>query len=389
MLHTSKTNTRLSQNRSFIILGDAGLPWVYPLALELGKFGSTVAINLVASLPLFNNPSRWSYDDPDHLTQRETWAYPPGFNGKLSLFFRKVVKARLNKKIRSLYSQTKNNPYVITLYPWFLHYVLNVQTVNLIYLNYDDYSISINQQSVNKNKNEEELVKRAGTILCSSAYQTERFLERFANRKKDIFYLPHGVHDAFINPAPEKIEPNNVCIVGSLTSRYDWKLIHEVVTKIPEAFFIFVGNISMDGFTGQDDEWKKFMQVVLELPNVKHIGGIKHSQTPPFYWKSAVNWMPYKADLPFVKASCPLKIPDGIASGRRITSPDVPECRLYPDWINIYQNAVEAVSLIKKFLANSTSVKEMERSRLQIEFARSNRWFNRASHLVDILDRKF
>ncbi len=382
-----ETNTRIAKDKAFIILGDAGLPWVYPLALELGRFGPTVAVNLVASFPFRENPSRWSYDDPEHLTQRETWTYPPGFNGKFSLFFRHIVKTRLNKKIRSLYSQTGSKPYVIVFYPWFLHYVLDVQAVNLIYFNYDDYSISINQQSVNKNEKEEELVKRAGTVLCSSAYQTKRFLEKFPNRKKDIFHLPHGVHDAFINPMTEEMEPHTVCIVGSLTSRYDWELIYEVISKISEASFIFIGNISVDEFTGQGGDWKKFMQAVLELPNVKHIGGLKHSQTPLYYWRSAVNWMPYRADLPFVKASCPLKIPDGIASGRRIVSPDIPESRLYPDWINIYHNTAEAVSLFKKFLAASTTSDETERFRLQIEFARSNRWSCRARYLMDILDK--
>ena len=154
-----------------------------------------------------------------------------------------------------------------------------------------------------------------------------------------------------------------------------------------EISFLFVGDIYTETISGQKPEWKFYMDEVLKLPNVKHLSGLKHRQTPPFYWQSAVNWMPYKASLPFVKACCPLKIPDGLASGHQIISADVPECRLYPEWVSIYQNADEAVALITSAVENAETLEARKRRYAQIEFARKNTWTERAKRLVEILAR--
>jgi len=370
--------------RSFIILGGAGLPWVYPLAMELGKSSPTVAINLMAAMPLAGNVSRWSYDDPEGLTQRETWSYIPGFSSKLKCIFRPLIKNRLNILMKALYRRTGKQPYVIVMFPWDHPYVSDVDSDHLIYLNYDDYSVN------EKNPMEKQLVQQAGTILCSSISQTKRFQNGFPHRKSDIFHFPHGVHNAFINNHPDhSFDVNSVCIVGMLTVRYDWKLIYEVVTQLSEVIFYFVGDLGVGQQVGQRSGWEKLQHSVLRLHNVSHIQGLKHNQTSSYYWKAPVNWIPYMASMPFVRACSPLKLPDGLASGHQIISADVPECRLYPEWVSIYKNTHEAVDLISTALKKANTIDATQRRRAQIEFARKNSWAYRALSLRVILFRDF
>jgi len=350
--------------------------------MELGRSSPTVAINLIAAIPFTGNTSRWSYDDPEGLTQRETWSYIPGFSSKFKFIFRPLIKNRLNMLMKDLYRRTGENPYVIAMFPWDYPYVSDVDSDHLIYLNYDDYSVN------EENPLERKLVQHVGTILCSSIFQTERFQKSFPERKSDIFHFPHGVHDSFINDLPEQFfEKKSVCIVGRLTARYDWKLIHEVITRLSEVTFYFVGDAEAGSHVDQKDDWENIQNAVLELPNVKHVPHQEHHQSSTYYWKTTVNWMPYMASLPFVRACSPLKLPDGLASGHQVISAEVPECKIYPEWVSIYKNADEAVEFISTALKKANAPDASDRQRAQIEFASKNSWANRAISLAEILAR--
>jgi len=378
----------VEMSQSFIVF-DAQLPWIYPLVYELGRFGPSVAINLGVSQAWFHRRVvKWPYVYPDDEVRKEVWSYPPGFNRKLGFIFDRPIRARLAKIIRGLKRQTGEIPYVILPNPRLFQYVEEVDPSHLIYINYDDYSVSFDARGRAEIPAEEKLVGLAGTVLCSSAYQVFRFKERFPACKSKIFHFPHGVHEAFLNPAPDQLSaPPTVCISGRLTSRYDWQLIEEVVARLPAVRFVFVGVIETVTHCGQSPDWLQCLQRVLGQDNVRHQEVKTHLDSRSYYWESVINWMPYKPDLPFVKASCPLKISDGLASGRAVLSADVPECRLYPEWISVYQNANEAVALISDEIKRMNSPTLQQRRKAQFEFARHNTWADRAQQLVEILGR--
>ncbi|MBU2538857.1 MAG: hypothetical protein KKH22_10500 [Proteobacteria bacterium] len=367
---------------------EAELPWIYPLVYELGSFGPSMAISLGASsLFLRRRSMSWPYVYSGDRTKKELWTYPPGFNRRLGFFFDRPIRAKLNKHIRRLYEQTGKKPYVILPNPRLFQYVRDVDPAQLIYLNYDDYSVDFSTGVRLDNPAEDALIHKARMVLCASDFQMNRFKERFPSQKSKVFHFPHGVHSNFINPLPGKSpKGHSVCVVGWLGSRYDWRLIKEVVTKLKGVTFYFVGEIRRDTFVGELEFLFKYLEDVLSCKNAIHVPGVKHENTKEYYWKSSINWMPYKIDMPFVKASCPLKISDGLASGRQVVSADVPECRLYPEWISIYHDSIEAVSVIRNALNRSASSKEGERSLRQISFAAANTWGQRASWLHSTLE---
>ena len=77
---------------------------------------------------------------------------------------------------------------------------------------------------------------------------------------------------------------------------------------------------------------------------------------------------------------------DGLASGRALLSTDIPECRLYPEWINIFQSAEEAVALIRRRLnEGQRPAARAEKHSRQLQFARQQTWRNRARTLEHLI----
>lgn len=369
----------MNSNKSFIILGGAELPWIYPLGVALCQFGKTTIIRLGASTSFFPPKVEWPFNNkPERLT-RLSWNYPPGFNGKLSYFFTPLIRSRVKNLIQSHVELTGDYPFIITPYPKFFPYLERANTQRLIYWNYDDLSVEKSEEGRSYLSEEDRLVLKAKVIFCCSKNQMECFHNRFQEKQNQIFHLPHGVHELFIDPIPSRTAyRNTVCVVGCLSARYDWQLIHKVVTRLSTIKFRFVGNIERK----RKAEWADYMEKVLALNNVEHITGLFHRETPPYFWSSQVNWMPYNTHLQFVRASCPLKLMDGIASGRSVISADVPECSLYPDWVKIYRTADEAIVLILEAL--SADLKSNREA--QVQFALENTWSVRINKMVSILN---
>ena len=76
---------------------------------------------------------------------------------------------------------------------------------------------------------------------------------------------------------------------------------------------------------------------------------------------------------------------DTIATGRPVLSTDIPECRLYPEWITIFHLAKEAVSLIRQQLSDRQKAQTQQKSSQQLEFAVHNTWQVRAQKLEKLL----
>ena len=373
-------------NKGIIFLG-ASKPWVFSLAIEVSKLRPVVAIELLASEYFRKNRFYWPSQKPDSLISCHLWSYPPGFNGRFASFFNSGIRARLNKEVDKLKKLNGQEPYVLTPYPWLVEYLKDTPKQDRIYFNLDDYFVNSSRYK-GRAWQEDCLIKNAKTILCASLYQTQKFKEKYPSKAKNIMHFPFGVMPSFLNPHPENLDKNkSVFFIGYFSSRLDWELINEVVISLKEVKFIFVGDIGEPEDKHRESNWWPLFNNIQRRPNVELRPKVEYSKAQEYYWRSSINWIPYRVDSEFNQASCPAKIMDCLASGRRLISSDISECRLYPEWISIYHNADEAVSLIKRSLADIGSPEEIKRSRLQIEFAHSNIWAFRAAQLLDFLDK--
>lgn len=364
------------------------MPCVLPLTYALSGFGVTAALSIGTGFPLPGRRIRWAFE-PTHTSGKPmAWRYPPGFQGRLESVFTPLVRSRLNRTLERLRSRSGSDPWVIAPFPRDLRYLGNVTQSRLVYLNHDDYSSYDVHGRDTPAPLEKELAERAGTIVCNSRVQADRFRERFPLKADAVFHLPHGVHETAFNTVPDAApKPETVCVVGALSGRYDWDLVLTVIRSMPSVLFTFAGELDHRRLGNERPGWVQSRDAVLRLPNVRHVHGYRDWELADVYRSHAVNWMPYDITRPFVRACCPLKLFNGLASGRQVVSADVPESRLHADWVRVFDDAAAAVALLKDALARARSPQEPARVAAQVLAARRHEWSHRATQLIAILER--
>lgn len=369
---------------SFLFLG-ANSPWAYGLAEALARRYATHAVHFYDWQTYYRLRPNWSSRTSPILLQRSIHVLPTGYAGQLEKLFRFYLQQLVKRWCQQLKRISGQSPWVIASEPHFTPWVRKVPSERLIYYNFDDYVLYRPNRKTKILEQEKELVERASITLCSSYSQVTAFQKRHPHKGSRIHHYPHGVVDTYLNPEIENPpEPMTVGYVGNLGNRLDWRLIYQVVKTCSEVTFVFVGGVDVSAEEISED-WQTDLKAVLDLPNVRHVGKVPSDQVAKYYWSFAVNWIPYVVEHSFNQAACPTKIMDGIASGRPVLSTDLPECRLYPEWITIFHSVEDAVVNIRKQLTFSEKLKVNHKSFHQLEFARQNTWQFRAQTLENLI----
>lgn len=372
--------------QSFLFLG-ANSPWTYGLAEALAQHHYVHAVEFYDWRTYNHIRPTWCSHTPPALMQRTFKVLPTGYAGKLEKVFRFYLQFLIQKWCHQLQEISGEKPWVIACHPYLTYWVRQVPATQLIYYNFDDYVLYRPNREQQILAQEQELIERAAITLCASYSQFIALGKRHPQRLPHIRHYPHGFVNNYLNPQSQvAVEKNTVGYVGNLGDRLDWQLIYQVITACPKTTFIFVGGRDNQGtFNSQD--WQQTREAVLSLPNVRHIGRVPPTEVATYYCSFAITWIPYLVNHKFNQASCPTKIMDGIASSRPILSTDIPECRLYRDWISIFHSSEDAIVSIHKQLGLLHTPEACIKSFKQLEFARQNTWQKRAQLLESWLSK--
>lgn len=369
---------------SFLFLV-ANTPWVYALAEALGTEYPTHATRFYDWLNYGRLRPTWNQTASSQL-MRSLKVLPPGYVGHLEPLFRPYLQWQVQQWSCQLQSTAGVFPWVVVPYPFSAPWVRHLPSDRLIYYNLDDYSHYQPSRKPQIFAQEAELVERSPLTLCLSQFQVETLQKRYPHRAAMIHHFPLGVAEDFINPdigrAPET---NTVGYIGNLIDRVDWQLIYQVAHACPDLTFVFVGGLHDFSGDTQSQPWKTERAKALALSNVRHIEKVAQSEVARYYWSFAVNWIPYDIHHSFNLASCPTKVMDGIASSRPVLSTNIPECRLYPEWIRVFYSVEEAITLLRQQLTEAATATGQEKQQQQRQFALQQTWQHRAKTLVSLL----
>jgi len=370
---------------SFLFL-NANTPWVYALADRLAQQGCpTHAVRLYDWLVYWRNRPSWPDAEPVPQLTRTRKVMPTGYAGRLEWVFRPLMQRMIRSWHRELHERSGTVPWVIAPYPYLVPWLDGVTSERIVYYNLDAYTLYRPERATSIRSNERELVRRASHTLCLSNHQVETLRQRYPEHADRIYHFPLGVVESFLNAHPQRLpESNTVGYIGNLTDRVDWSLVHDVARRLPNVQFQFVGGLDELETGGSAEGWQEIRSAALALSNVEHVGRVPQEEVKEYYWSFAVNWIPYDANHPFNKASCPTKIMDTLASGRPVVSTPVPECTLYPAWIEIADVANEAVSALTRALALVQEGRHPMEA--QLKFARQHTWDRRARQLTSIIN---
>jgi glycosyltransferase involved in cell wall biosynthesis len=359
--------------------------WVYALAESLAQEHVAHTVKLYDWRTYLKHRPSWPDPDPEADLERTLRVLPPGFSGRLEWLSRPFMRTMVDRWRKNLREQSGTEPYVVVPYPYLAPWVRNVPDERLIYYNLDAYTQYQPSRAAQIREKEAELVERAGLTVCLAQRQVETLRERHPSHASRIQHFPLGVLETFLNPDPTSCRETSgvVGYVGNLSDRVDWHFVREVAERCTDLHFRFAGGIEAVGM-GNRPEWQQMREKVFELPNVEHVGRIPQEQVTEVYWNSTVNWIPYDPDHPFNEASCPTKIMDAIASGRPVVSTAVPECTLYPQWIEIAESAKEAAAILQNRVERPDAHAPDE----QVQFAKQHTWDHRADTFQHLLRQK-
>jgi glycosyltransferase involved in cell wall biosynthesis len=367
--------------RTFLLLA-ANTPWVCALGDALAAHGAVTAVRLYDWASYLRHKPKWPKETSP--VRRLMVALPPGYAGRLEPMFRPLLQAFVAREGNRLKRRGGADPIVVCPYPHLAPWVRGIPNDRLVYYNLDDYTLYDPSRAARTTVLEDELIDRARLSLCLSAHQVRALRARHPDRAGRIAHFPLGVVDEFLNPEPRRPPlPRTVGYVGNLTSRVDWRFVERVAALVPEVTFYFIGGLHALRTDAEAAGWCEAREQALGLANVIHEGAVPQRAVGEHYWRYAVNWMPYAMDHPFNMASCPTKIMDALASGRPFLATDIPEVRLYPDYIPICRTPEEAAAALRLRLTR-TPVHDVL---AQVAFAATQTWAHRACEMLALLDK--
>lgn len=368
-------------SEAFLVLA-ASMPWVYALADALAETAQGTAMRFYDFLSYRRLRPAWPASAGN--LRRVIRVMPPGYAGTLEPLFRWLMTTLIDGERQSLRKRQSAEPFVICPYPYLAPWLRGVPDERLIYYNLDAYTCYARSRSraARIHRLENELVSRAYRTICLSAHQARELRARHAEQSDRIRHFPLGVVPEFLNPAPlAPPEPRTVCYIGGVADRIDWTFVGDVARLCPDVLFVFLGTLIGFGAGEGRLSWRKERDQVFALSNVRYLGCVPQAEVARYYWRYAINWMPYDRDHGFNIGACPTKIMDALASGRPFLSTDIPECRLYPDLIHVVETAKAAAQRIEEIFAGGYRHDPLA----QIVFAANQTWVHRAIELRQLL----
>lgn len=368
---------------SFLVLG-ANTPWVYALGETLSRDYRTHVVRIYDWFNYRRLKPAWPNDEKPGKFTRSQWLMPPGYAGRLELLTRPILRQKIHKLGSRLEEESGTTPWIIVNYPW-LGPALQEHASRVVYYNLDDYEQYRPERSALIRKLEGDLMRRSALTLCLSQHQVDRLQQVHPGLMHKPVHFPLGVSRAYLNPRPESVPGDKtVGYIGNLQERIDWAFVFDVASRCGDVTFVFIGRWNTQDVSHNGNHWTSLRKKVAELENVTFPGPVAQNEVAQRYSSFGVNWIPYDRNNSFNIASCPTKIMDGLASGRPLLSTDIPECRLYPDWITIAHSPAEACEQLYRLFDQTAP--DPGRAQKQVDWSENHTWETRAKTLVRLLE---
>lgn len=237
----------------------------------------------------------------------------------------------------------------------------------VVYYAGDDFSALAGVDHEPVSRMEQELAVKADIIIAASP----EIAKRFPSEK--TFIIPHGADvDLFSRPTEPATElctddPRPVAgFYGAIDEWLDQDLLAQVISKMPDWRFLFIGSVRVD------------VSRLTSLENVQFLGQQPHHHLPQYsqHWQASL--LPFR-DNDQIRSCDPLKLREYLAAGRPIVATPFPAAKRFSRHILFEETAERYADAIRSTL-NDTPDAAMARR----EAVKDQTWEARA-HEVSIL----
>jgi glycosyltransferase involved in cell wall biosynthesis len=184
--------------------------------------------------------------------------------------------------------------------------------------------------------------------------------------------------------SPDSSEPGElsrltrpvVGLLGNLSSRIDFNLLHEVMSHNPGWTFLAVGRVR------PTLKKIKAFNEFHALANTHLLGFVAYSELPRYLQVFDVCVIPYDSQHPWNVYCSPAKLYEYLATGKPIVSTDIPAVHEFEGLVRIARDAGEFEGEIREALRTSDPVGAAHR----LQAAHANSWEQRSEDVLRIID---
>ena len=304
-----------------------------------------------------------------------------------SRFARLINKYILLSVIRRWMKAVRfNDPIIWTFLPTgtALDITENINKKLLVYYCIDSFAAS--SASAKKIKiYEKNLISSADLVFVTS----KALFDYCAQYSKSVHLFPFGVNiDSFEKvrvqsaPPPAEIADIKGPIVGYVGGVHKWvdlDLVKAAAQRYPEAVFVFVGPIQTD------------ISALSSVPNIRFLGGKKHSELPNLVKHFSVTLIPYLI-TDYTVNVYPTKLNEYLSMGKPVVSTALPEVLTFNrengGIVYVASGKEDFIGLIGRSIKEDNEGAALKR----ITAARENSWESRiekmSKAITDALERR-
>lgn len=226
--------------------------------------------------------------------------------------------------------------------------------------------------------------KKADIVFAVS----KSLVKTFSGGRSDVFLIPNGIDPRLFNDVASGVKRFGntasdvgklidlrrpiVGYVGKMQDRFNVELMVEVVERMTDTSFVFVGPV----FTPE------LFEPLKKLPNVFFTGRVHQTQVPVLINHFDVCIMPHVKDR-LTAAMNPLKLYEYLALGKPTVCTGASDLEQFDGLIEIADDAEEFGAKIRSALDEP-----MEKKSARMKFAEKQQWSKRVKSMVKEIDRK-
>jgi glycosyltransferase involved in cell wall biosynthesis len=274
-----------------------------------------------------------------------------------SMFARRLNRWLLERQLSPLLQSLPEPPVALTTLPIVADLMGRIPVRRWVYYCVDDFGQWPGLDQAALRTLEEELVRRADTVLAVS----ETLRERLAGMGRSSHLLTHGVDLTHWSPAPEKTMPLPrvdglprplIVFWGVVDQRMDVALVRQLAADLTDGTIVFIG-------PEQNPD-----PALFQLPRVVYLGPLPYDELPVLAQAASVLIMPY-ADLPVTRAIQPLKLKEYLATGKPTVVRDLPAVRPWADCLDRVDSPESFSQAVRRRLEEGLS-EEQRRGRARL-----------------------
>jgi glycosyltransferase involved in cell wall biosynthesis len=277
-------------------------------------------------------------------------------------------------------------------YPHYLYLRDLIGPAALIYYNMDDYSLYWSSRRRSIQALERRAVSEADLSVFCARVRAEQYRSELSAAATRIVHVPHGAPSSAIPAAPQPRPANPPAdivalprpllgFVGTLEDRLDWDLVARIADDFSGGSVVLIGAPP----ARRRQAWYRAFRSAEARANVHLVGWRTPVEIARYTAAFDVCLIPYRADHPFNRVSCPTKVMDYMATSRPVVATDLPECRLYEHLFDVAVDADAFIAAIRRIVASGSND---GRARLRWHAAREATWERTAARLLGhFLDR--